>query len=269
MLAHTIYQHQTSKEWVTFVHGAGGSSTIWFKQIREFRRHFNVLMLDLRGHGRSKNNFKALFESKYTFKSVSDDVLEVLDHLKIEKSHFVGISLGTIIIRQIAEDYPERIQSMVMGGAVMKMNKRGQILMKVGNLFKNIVPYLFLYRIFAFAIMPKDAHKESRNMFINEAKKLYQKEFLKWFKMTADINPLLQWFRQVEINIPTYYIMGSEDHMFLPTIKQLAREHYKSAELFIVENCGHVVNVDQPKIFNEKVLDFLFKQSTSKTEYAL
>lgn len=268
MLAHTVYQHQTSTEWVTFVHGAGGSSTIWFKQIREFRKHFNVLMLDLRGHGRSKHNFKALFESRYTFKSVSKDVLDVLDHLNIEKSHFVGISLGTIIIRQIAEDHPERIQSMVMGGAVMKMNTRGQILMKVGNMFKNLVPYLVLYRIFAFAIMPKNTHKESRNMFINEAKKLYQKEFLKWFKMTADINPLLKWFRQVEINIPTYYIMGAEDHMFLPTIKQLAKEHYKSAELFIVENCGHVVNVDQPKIFNEKVLNFLFKQSNQEVKFA-
>lgn len=259
MLAHTIYQHETSKEWVTFVHGAGGSSTIWFKQIREFRKHFNVLMLDLRGHGRSKNNLKSLFDKRYTFKSVSDDVIDVLDHLKIEKTHFIGISLGTIIIRQIAEDHPERIISMIMGGAVMKMNFRGQVLMKVGNLFKNVIPYLFLYKIFAFAIMPKNAHKESRNMFINEAKKLYQNEFLKWFKMTSDINPLLRWFRQVEIKIPTFYIMGEEDHMFLPSIKKLVNEHYESAQLYVVENSGHVVNVDQPQIFNEKVIEFIKK----------
>lgn len=259
MLAHTIYQHDTSKEWVTFVHGAGGSSTIWFKQIREFRKHFNVLMLDLRGHGRSKNNLKLMFENRYTFKSVSKDVLDVLDHLNIEKSHFVGVSLGTIIIRQIAEDYPKRITSMVMGGAVMKMNFRGQVLMKVGNIFKNVFPYLFLYKIFAFAIMPKNAHKESRNMFINEAKKLYQKEFLKWFKLTSDVNPLLKWFRQVEINIPTFYIMGEEDYMFLPTIQKLVKEHNQSAQLYVVENSGHVVNVDQPQIFNEKVIEFIKK----------
>ncbi|MBS7333937.1 MAG: alpha/beta hydrolase [Weeksellaceae bacterium] len=259
MLAHTIYQHETSKEWVTFVHGAGGSSTIWFKQIREFRKHFNILILDLRGHGRSKNNLKSIFEKRYTFKSVSNDVVDVLDHLKIDKSHFVGVSLGTIIIRQIAEDYPERVTSMVMGGAVMKMNFRGQILMKIGNIFKNVFPYLFLYKIFAFAIMPKNAHKESRNLFINEAKKLYQKEFLKWFKLTSDVNPLLKWFRQVEINIPTFYIMGEEDYMFLPTIQKLVQQHYQSAQLYVVENSGHVVNVDQPQIFNEKVIEFIKK----------
>jgi len=264
LLAHTVYKHSTSKEWVTFVHGAGGSSTIWFKQIRAFKKHFNVLMMDLRGHGRSKNNLKSLFESRYTFQSVSKDVIEVLDYLEIKSSHFVGISLGTIIIRQIAEDYPTRIQSMVMGGAVMKMNVRGQFLMTVGNIFKNVIPYLLLYKIFAFAIMPKNAHKESRNLFVNEAKKLYQNEFLKWFKLTADINPLLKLFRQVEINIPTFYIMGEEDHMFLPTIKNLVKEHYQSAQLFIVENCGHVVNVDQPQIFNEKVIQFL-KLNSIKT----
>lgn len=257
MLAHTTYTHPTSTEWVTFVHGAGGSSTIWFKQIREFRKHFNVVLLDLRGHGRSKNNLKSLFEKRYTFESVAKDVIDVLDHLKIKQTHFVGMSLGTIVIRQLAEDYSERFKSMIMGGAIMKMNYQSRFLMTVGNMFKHMIPYLVLYRIFAFAIMPRSAHKESRNLFINEAKKLYQKEFLKWFKLTADINPLLKWFREVELNIPTLYIMGSEDHMFLPSIENLIKSHTKNSELIIIEDCGHVVNVDQPQIFNEKVIAYI------------
>ena len=85
------------------MHGAGGSSSIWFKQIREFQKHFNVLLLDLRGHGNSNSQIKKVFKQHYTFKSIANDVLEVLDHLKIKTSHFVGISLGTIVIRQFAE----------------------------------------------------------------------------------------------------------------------------------------------------------------------
>ena len=90
MISYTIYQNSESAEWVTFVHGAGGSSSIWFKQIREFQKKFNVLLLDLRGHG-SSNKLKA---KKYTFQSIAHDILEVIDHLKIKSSHFVGISLG-------------------------------------------------------------------------------------------------------------------------------------------------------------------------------
>jgi len=124
------------------VHGAGGSSSIWFKQIREFQKHYNVLLLDLRGHGNSQPTIKEAFQKKYTFSALANDIHEVLEHLKIQKSHFVGISLGTILIRQLAEMYPERVQSMILGGAILKMNFRSQILMKLGNIFKYVLPYL-------------------------------------------------------------------------------------------------------------------------------
>ena len=235
MLNYITYEHQTQTEWVTFVHGAGGSSNIWFKQIRSFREHFNVLVLDLRGHGRSKPKFSDAFKDNYTFNSITKDIIEVINHLKIEKSHFVGISLGTILIRQIAEMYPTRIKSMVMAGAIMKLNIRSQILMRFGNVFKSLVPYLWIYRLFAYIIMPKKNHKESRSLFVREAKKLYKKEFMRWYKLTADLNPLLRLFRQVDIKIPTLYLMGSEDYMFLPSIEKISKSH-KSAKLSVVQN---------------------------------
>ncbi len=239
------------------MHGAGGSSSIWFKQIRDFQKHFNVLLLDLRGHGSSQPTIKEAFQKKYTFSALADDILEVLNHLKIERSHFVGISLGTILIRQLAEMYPKRVQSMILGGAILKMNFRSQILMRIGNLFKYVLPYLVLYRFFAFVIMPKKNHKQSRILFINEAKKLYQKEFIKWFKLTAEINPVLRLFRQIELNIPTLYVMGNEDYMFLPSVRKVVEKHSRSSQLFVIEQCGHVVNVEQPSIFNQNVIAFL------------
>ena len=257
MINYTIYSNQSSDQWVTFVHGAGGSSSIWFKQIRDFQKHFNVLLLDLRGHGSSQPTIKEAFQKKYTFSALADDILEVLNHLKIERSHFVGISLGTILIRQLAEMYPKRVQSMILGGAILKMNFRSQILMRIGNLFKYVLPYLVLYRFFAFVIMPKKNHKQSRLLFINEAKKLYQKEFIKWFKLTAEINPVLRLFRQIELNIPTLYVMGNEDYMFLPSVRKVVEKHSRTSQLFVIEQCGHVVNVEQPSIFNENVIAFL------------
>lgn len=261
LISYTIYKNDSSLEWVTFVHGAGGSSSIWFKQIRDFQKYFNVLLLDLRGHGNSKGQLKSTLKQKYTFKGIAEDIVEVVNHLKIESSHFVGISLGSIVIRQLAETHPSYVKSMVLGGAILKMNFRSQVLMRLGNIFKYVLPYLVLYRFFAFVIMPKKNHKQSRILFINEAKKLYQKEFIKWFKLTAEINPLLKWFRQVELNIPTLYVMGEEDYMFLPAVKKVVNNHFRTAELFVITNCGHVVKVEQPKIFNAKVVDYIRKRA--------
>ena len=256
MLNYTTYLHTTSDKWVTFVHGAGGSSSIWYKQVREFKEHFNVLLLDLRGHGASKPHLKDAFNDKYTFDSITKDIVEVIEYEKIKTSHFVGISLGTILIRNLAEKYPERVESMIMGGAIMKLNFRSQVLMRTGVVLKSVVPYIWLYKFFAFVIMPNKNHKESRSLFVREAKKLYQKEFIRWFKLTAEINPLLRFFRTMEIGIPTLYIMGAEDYLFLPTIRKIVDSH-KTSELIVVQNCGHVVNIEQPKFFNDTVIGYL------------
>ena len=149
--------------WVTFVHGAGGSSTIWYKQLKAFSTNFNVLLIDLRGHGRSKAPIYERIKN-YNFSTIGDEVLEVLDHLKIQSTHWIGISLGTIIIRDITERHPQRSLSMIMGGAVMKLNKRGQVLMRTGAAFKSVIPYMVLYKFFAWVIMPKKTHKEARNL---------------------------------------------------------------------------------------------------------
>jgi len=234
VLNHTTYLHKTATQWVTFVHGAGGSSTIWFKQIRSFRAQFNVLVLDLRGHGNSKPLLKDAFNKKYTFDSITNDIVEVINHLKIEKSHYVGISLGTILIRNLAEKHPDRVQSMIMGGAIMKLNFRSQVLMKLGVVFKSVVPYMLLYKFFAFVIMPRKNHKNSRLL----------------------INPLLRFFRAKDIKIPTLYVMGEEDHLFLPSIKSIVTKHIQSS-LFVVKNCGHVVNVEQPDLFNNETIKFI------------
>ncbi len=255
MLHFKTFLRKETSSWVTFVHGAGGSSAIWHKQIKDFKKEYNILLIDLRGHGKSKNKIYDKLKS-YTFDSISDEIIEVLDYLKILKTHFIGISLGTIIIREIAERFPQRCKSLILGGAVMKLNFRGQVLMRLGVLLKSVIPYLLLYKFFAIIIMPRKKHRESRNLFINEAKKLYQKEFKRWFTLVSEVNPLLALFRIKDSGIPTLYVMGEEDHMFLPSITKLVRNHVSST-LYIIPECGHVVNVERPQMFNRQVINYL------------
>ena len=258
MLNYTVHRNKDNAQWVTFIHGAGGSSSIWFKQIKSFSRFFNLLLIDLRGHGKSKNHLLDLSNSIYTFDAISDEILEVLDHEKIASSHFMGVSLGTILIRTIAEKSPERVNSLIMGGAILKFNFKSRLLMRFGNATKSILPYMWLYKILAFIIMPKRNHKESRLLFIREAKKLYQKEFIRWFKLTSEVIPLLKVFRQKQIKVPTLYVMGAQDYMFLPSVKKVV-EQQQLSQLQVIPNCGHVVNIERPQQFNQLSLHFLHR----------
>ena len=255
MLSYQVYRSSKNAPWVTFVHGAGGSSSIWYKQLRAFKGKFNLLLIDLRGHGKSKTARHEQLKN-YEFDAICDDVIEVLDHLQINHTHWVGISLGTIIIRHISERYPSRTTSMTLGGAVMKLNLRGTLLMRVGAALKSLLPYMVLYRFFAWVIMPRSSHRESRKLFVREAKKLYQKEFKRWYTLTSKVKPILQRFRRNDTRVPTLYIMGSQDHMFLQSIKKLVSIH-KNADLHVIANCGHVVNVERPDVFNKTVMSFI------------
>lgn len=253
MLYHKCYHHPTSEEWVVFVHGAGGSSSIWFKQIKDYSQNFNVLVVDLRGHGRSKGDKPY---EQYTFREICMDVIEVLDHCQIASAHFVGISLGTILIRNLYEMAPNRVKSMVLGGAIMRLNFRAKVLSAIGDWFKTVMPYLWLYSFFAWIIMPRKRHKQSRLLFVNEARKLCQKEFVYWYRLIYEVNPLLKYFSEKSVPVPTLYLMGDEDHMFLPFIKKLVQIQ-TSATLCVIANSGHVCNVDQPERFNRESIGFI------------
>lgn len=254
MLYHKTYKHPNSKTWVVFVHGAGGSNAVWFRQLREFKKHFNVLLVDLRGHGKSKKHYSQ--EEKYKFNEIALDVIHTMNHLEIEKAHFVGISLGCIVIRAIDRLAPGRAESIILGGAVTQFNSKINALVSVAKLLNSILPYMWLYRLNAWILIPSKKHTQSRKLFIKEAMRLGEREFMKWLRMSAEIKNDLQEYLVKEASAPVLYLMGERDHMFLPMVDNLVKKHLNS-KLEIINNSGHVCNIDQPEIFNQRSIQFI------------
>lgn len=255
MLYHKTYINDPSFEWVVFIHGAGGSSVVWYKQIQAYCRHFNLLLVDLRGHGRSAQG-PAMQRNQYSFESIALDIVEVLDHLRIKNAHFVGVSLGTIIISKLAELRKDYVKSMIMVGAITHLNFKSRFFVKLGRLFHDIMPYMWLYRFFAFIIMPRDEARESRNVFVQEAQKLARKEFIRWFMLTRRLTAKIKKMEENDPGIPVLYVMGEKDHMFLEPVRERVKK-FRNQTLAVVEQCGHVVNIERAADFNELSIDFI------------
>ena len=257
MLFHKVFLNPSSSEWTVFIHGFGGSSNVWFKQLKNYRENFNVVLIDLRGHGKSQN---LPLQRQYSFELIAQEVAEVILYLKIKKAHFIGVSLGTIVIRQLAVNYPKMIKSMIFAGAITQLDIKSRFFLRLGRTFQPFLPYMALYRLFANIMMPKKNHRESRSIFINEARKLMQREFLRWFKLTGKLTKYLKYLHHENRQERVLYIMGSEDHLFLGPAKELVKNG-RNLELEIVENCGHVVNVERPGEFNRLSIEFIKRQS--------
>lgn len=253
MLYSKKIHHPKSKQWVVFIHGAGGSSAIWHKQIKPFSNLYNILLVDLRGHGKSKLKSE---KTDYSFEVISRDVVDVLTEHHIQEAHFVGVSMGSIVIKQIYNTNPELVKSMIFAGAVTKLNIKSRFLLRLGRALNRFLPYMTLYRLFARIMMPKKNHEQSRKIFIQEAKKLMDKEFKRWFKLTARLTAYLHLLEKIQYNIPQLYIMGSEDHLFLNPVLELTKGN-RFSTVSIVENCGHVVNIEDADRFNSLSIEFI------------
>ena len=87
----------------------GTSADMWAQQIPAFARHFRVLRYDTRGHGRS-----SVPEGEYSFAQLGGDVIELLDHLNIERAHFCGLSMGGPTGLWLALEHAARIDRLVL-----------------------------------------------------------------------------------------------------------------------------------------------------------
>jgi len=252
MLHYTTSFCSEDKDWVVFVHGMGGNSNIWYKQIDEFRKHFNLMFIDLCGHGGSTKSIK-----KYSFEQLAGEIVETLDQAGIESAHFVGISLGSIVLDAFSLIAPGRIKSMVLGGAVMGYDLKSRFLLRAGAMIKWIIPYMWLYRLFAFIMMPRKNHAKSRQVFIREAKKLGGREFRKWYRLMETLIAFYKSFQtRPSRNIPKLYISGDQDHLFLPFVIDTFL-HDRASSIHIIEKCGHVCNIERDKEFNRVSLYYL------------
>ena len=259
-LSRRIYRHDSATDWLTFIPGAGAASAIWRRQVAAFSKGYNVLVIDLPGHGRST---KPAPNASYTFDSVAQQIVAVMDSEQVSSSHFVAMSLGCLIVEAIALREPERVKSMVLAGGVTKLNTWATCLIWFGNLTKMWIPYLWLYRIFAWTIMPGPHHFRTRHLFYAHAKRLSKNEFLRWYNLTDEVQLLMTRSAGRSSFIPTLFIMGTADYMFGHYVVQRARTRRDTSVAF-VRNCGHVCPVESSHEFNKITQDFLNKLDLSR-----
>jgi pimeloyl-ACP methyl ester carboxylesterase len=242
------------KKWLVFIHGAGGAIATWKYQTEAFKPFFNLLLLDLRDHGLSKNILPE-FQS-YNFEIVCEDILEVMDHLGIEKAHFISLSLGSLILQQLNEQRPDLIDKMVMAGGVFKATLKMKFFIHSGKILSNILPYETIYTIFSWIVLPKKNHQKSRRLYRLQAKKLGQKAFIKWIGLYRELFRVLDRSFKTKLEKISLIVMGSEDHVFHEAARKFVQRQDK-ARLEIIQKCGHICNVEAWQQFNKITLNFL------------
>jgi len=251
-----IASEKPGREWVVFLPGAGATSAVWFLQLRAFSKQFNVALVDLPGHGRhSRSTVEREGRQPYQLDRLIEDLDDAVQKVGILRSHVVALSLGTIFARGWAARHPERLRSVVLAGTIADLPTVARSLLEGGWYLRRVVPYMLLYRVYAWIIMPGRIHRATRRLFCRDARQLGRTEFNRWFDLAHEFVAALARLRHSPARLPTLHVMGEHDHMFLRPALALAR--HESADIRVVRGVGHVCSVEAPNEFNAIVLDFI------------
>ncbi len=254
LLYHETHLAHPDADWLVLIHGAGGSTVTWKRQVPVLGQQYNLLLMDLPGHGRMAE--RPNLEEFYTFERIGERIWDVIDHLGLSRVHLVGVSLGTVIALAMREQRPQQVVTLVNGGAILRLSKRLKVLASTSLALAKIIGYPAFYRLSATIMMPRKNHEASRRVFIRESRFLSTAEFRKWTAMYRGLNATLKRLFAAPSTIPHLLVMGAQDHLFLDQAQRYAR-HHTGVHLKVIPRCGHVVTIEQAEQFNTLCLEFL------------
>ena len=105
---------------IVFIHGVGLTYEIWQPQL-DFFKDRSTLSYDILGHGKSSLN-----KQDISFNDFSDQLINLINELKIDKIHLIGFSIGSLIARNFATKFNDRLQSLALLGSIYKRSEQQQ-----------------------------------------------------------------------------------------------------------------------------------------------
>ena len=250
------YERYGSGDPLVLIMGTGFDHSGWDNQIKDYSKYFECIVFDNRGVGKTEGS-----ESEFSVSLMAEDVLSLVDKLGFKKAHFSGVSLGSCVAQEIVIKRPDIAYSLQLHGTWASTEGYAERKFKSQiNLLKKLEIREF-YEINVLWFLTPDFMRENpslvENMIESAVKKNYNKNFL-IAQYIADLqhNSIN---RLSEISAPTLVTVGSFD---LATPVQYAlqvRNEIAESEVVVWENGGHLHNIENPKEFNMKTLEFMLR----------
>jgi pimeloyl-ACP methyl ester carboxylesterase len=230
------------REIVLFIHGAGGGQFTWSGQKTFFEKEFSPIIIELPGHGESGG------EGEDEIGKYAEDVHAFLKVLGLRKVFLVGHSMGGAIVQTLALTHPEVIKGIVLVGTGVKLKVLPMILNGIKNNFRETVQNITRFA-YSRKVSSDLIERGVSDMMRCRPEVLYG-DFL-----ACDRFDLMN---EVEkIDLPTLVLCGNEDELTPVKYSQFLQQRIKGSKLEIFPNAGHMVMIESPEAFNEKVGEFI------------
>ena len=241
---------------MVFAHGLLWNTRMYDKQVEYFKSGCRCIAFDFRGQGQSE-----ISKSGYDMETLTEDTLALLDALKIDKCHFLGLSMGGFVAQRIALKRPELLLSLTLLETSADPEDP-----------KNVPQYRKLMKAIRWLGIKRVSQKVMPIMFgssfLNDkSRKADRRAWLTMLqgnrkggvvKATTGVIERSGTYDQLgEISTPTLIIVGDED--VATPYSKAARMHFaiKGSKLAVIKGAGHTATVEEPEQVNKVINTFL------------
>ena len=223
---------------------------MWDDQAPEFARHFRLIRMDRRGHGKSGTS-----KGPYSFDLFGRDILAIMDALKIKTMNWCGLSMGGMDGQWLGANAPGRIEKLVLANTNFHYADKGPWADRIKTVHeKGLASFVDanMERWFTKGFIARDpqAIERMKKMFLASNPDGYA-------ACVAAVRDIDFRASNLRIAAPTLVIAGKHDPATPPERgREMVEKQIKGAKLFEID-AAHISNVEQPKAFTEAVLNFL------------
>ena len=236
---------------IVFIHGVGLTYEIWQPQL-EFFKNYSNLSYDILGHGKS-----SLTKQNINFDDFSDQLIELVNELKIEKIHLVGFSIGSLIARNFATKYNDRLESLILLGSIYKRSEQQQKIVnerfiqakKDLKLSKQALKRWFTDK---YLVNNPNTYEKISSILSSNNIENFLKAYELFVKHQNDEN-----FEKIKIN--TLLMTGEYDYGSTIEMSQELSKVIKNSELKIIKEGKHLCGIECADEVNLTIKNFIDK----------
>lgn len=230
----------SGKTALVFVHGWCCDHTYWSEQVDRFSGDYQVVTLDLAGHGESGLN-----RTDWTASRFAEDVVAVADHLNLNRIVLIGHSMGGTVVVEVAARMPERVAGLVAVDTLQNVERKWSE--EDFNAFVGPMEADFVKTTTEFVtkgLFTEDADPELANRVATNMAQCPPEIGVAMMRamFNQDIKPVLD-----TLDIPIRLINSD----LYPTDMEANRRHMKDAELILLDGLGHFPQMEDPERFND------------------
>lgn len=239
---------------VVFLHGFPFNKSMWDNQLETFKETHRFIAVDFRSFGQSTNDGSAL-----SMDLLADDLIGFLNALKLRQVIICGLSMGGFVALNAITRYPERFAALILcdtNCVADKPEQREKRYKTIEEIEKNGISKFsatFLDSLFAddtYSTNKQLVGKINADILANSPEVIING--LKALATRSETCSTLG-----KIAVPTLIICGREDEITPLEQSEFMNKHMKNATLKVIENAGHLSNMEQPEAFNAELLEFL------------